>query len=133
MACSSLTTLTTCRHITTTPRKLQDTAKTSPAPTDPFDFSDVSFPTSPKSSKASASANDSVAATLSALNDAPADLTEGESNWSRSFQGFGAESFAPEITEILMQDLDPNSVEIKPGMFLRCGHQAFFHRAISTF
>ncbi|KAI5782733.1 mitochondrial genome maintenance MGM101-domain-containing protein [Geopyxis carbonaria] len=39
---------------------------------------------------------------------------EGHIDWSRSFHGLSTEPFSKEITEALMQPLDPEDVEIKP-------------------
>ncbi|KAF8535827.1 mitochondrial genome maintenance MGM101-domain-containing protein [Trichophaea hybrida] len=53
------------------------------------------------------------------LNDEPALTLEGEgqsgkTDWSRSFHGLSTEPFPKEITDVLVEPLDPEDVEIKP-------------------
>ncbi|KAK9350771.1 mitochondrial genome maintenance MGM101-domain-containing protein [Lipomyces doorenjongii] len=56
------------------------------------------------------------------LNDAPVILDEKLSpdkvDWTRSFHGLSVEAFAPEIADILMKEVDPDDVEIKPDGIL---------------
>ncbi|KAK9320666.1 mitochondrial genome maintenance MGM101-domain-containing protein [Lipomyces orientalis] len=56
------------------------------------------------------------------LNDAPLVLDEKLSldkiDWTRSFHGLSVEAFAPEIADILMKEIDPDDVEIKPDGIL---------------
>ena len=39
-------------------------------------------------------------------------------NWSTSFYGLSTQPFSPEISDILMQPLNLDDIEIKPGMYL---------------
>ncbi|KAK9330361.1 mitochondrial genome maintenance MGM101-domain-containing protein [Lipomyces starkeyi] len=56
------------------------------------------------------------------LNDAPVILDEKLSpdkvDWTRSFHGLSVEAFSPEIAGILMKEVDPDDVEIKPDGIL---------------
>lgn len=36
-------------------------------------------------------------------------------DWSRSFHGLSSEPFSKEVADLLMQELHPDDVEIKPG------------------
>jgi Mitochondrial genome maintenance MGM101 len=38
-------------------------------------------------------------------------------DWSTSYHGLSVQPFAPESAKILMEPIDPNDVEIKPGTF----------------
>jgi hypothetical protein len=56
------------------------------------------------------------------LNDEPALSLEGEgqngkTDWSRSFHGLSIEPFPKDVIEVLREPLDPEDVEIKPGIF----------------
>lgn len=42
-------------------------------------------------------------------------LSDGTTDWSRSFSGLSQEAFTKEVAEILLAPLDPLDVEIKPG------------------
>lgn len=57
------------------------------------------------------------------LNDSPElflnEGTGGENkvDWSKSFHGLSAEPFKKEAADVLLAPLDPEEVEVKPGMF----------------
>jgi hypothetical protein len=52
------------------------------------------------------------------LDDAPVFLDDDTTqiDWSRSFHGLGSQAFSEEAAKILTSPLDPNDVEIKPGI-----------------
>ncbi|KAK9365354.1 mitochondrial genome maintenance MGM101-domain-containing protein [Lipomyces kononenkoae] len=56
------------------------------------------------------------------LNDAPMILDEklhpSKVDWARSFHGLSVEAFAPEVANILMKEVEPDDVEIKPDGIL---------------
>ena len=41
---------------------------------------------------------------------------DGTTDWSRSYQGLGAQPFSKEAAEILLSPIDPLDIEMKPGM-----------------
>ena len=53
-------------------------------------------------------------------------------DWSRSFHGLSTEAFPKEVNEILMQKLDPEDVEIKPGEFFSFIFFVFFSSFFPT-
>jgi hypothetical protein len=53
------------------------------------------------------------------LNDGPAaDLENSQNDWSRSFHGLSTEPFPKEVAAALNDPINPEDIEIKPGIFL---------------
>ena len=50
------------------------------------------------------------------LNDSPYIDSSGKNDWSQSFHGLSTEPFPKEIAEALNEPIDPEDIEIKPGM-----------------
>lgn len=76
----------------------------------------------------SAAPASSTASFVDGLNDGPAVDSDPQNlsnsgddkiDWARSFHGLSTEPFSPEAAVILQAPLDPEDIEMKPGMFLR--------------
>ena len=58
---------------------------------------------------------------MASFNDAPVFLEEDmQVDWSRSFHGLSAQPFSDEVSKTLTAPLDPEDVEIKPGILHGC-------------
>jgi hypothetical protein len=71
-----------------------------------------------------ASASESANPTTSALPDAPPSAAPipgpgDPMDWSTSFHGLSSTPFPKEVAEVLMAEVNPDDVEIKPGMSTR--------------
>lgn len=60
-------------------------------------------------------ATEDVAGTEASLTAALDASNDGTTDWSRSYQGLGAQPFPKEATELLLSPIDPMDIEMKPG------------------
>ncbi|KAK7206483.1 mitochondrial genome maintenance MGM101-domain-containing protein [Myxozyma melibiosi] len=71
-----------------------------------------------KSSSSRSSSDGGNSHVFATLEDVPLPVTDGSTDWARSFQGIGSAAYPPEIAEILSQELEPDWIEIKPDGIL---------------